>query len=62
MKWKCCVCWVVEMEKEQLIEIVNMIMLFGKYKGCCLIDLLEEYLLWFVCKDEFLVGKFGELM
>ena len=42
------------MEKEQLIEIANTIMPFGKYKGRRLIDLPEEYLLWFARKDEFL--------
>ena len=48
------------MEKEQLIEIANTIMPFGKYKGRRLIDLPEEYLLWFARKDEF--PKLGELM
>ena len=47
------------MEKEQLIEIANTIMPFGKYKGRRLIDLPEEYLLWFARKD---AGKLGELM
>lgn len=44
------------MEKEQLIEIANTIMPFGKYKGRRLIDLPEEYL-WFARKDEFLQGS-----
>ena len=39
------------MEKEQLIEIANTIMPFGKYKGRRLIDLPEEYLLWFARKE-----------
>lgn len=56
-KRKCCVCWVAEMEKEQLIEIANTIMPFGKYKGRRLIDLPEEYLLWFARKDEFPAGE-----
>ncbi len=50
------------MEKEQLIEIANTIMPFGKYKGRALIDLPEEYLLWFSRKGEFPQGKLGELM
>ncbi len=50
------------MEKENLIEIANMVMPFGKYKGRVLIDLPEEYLLWFARKDEFPQGKLGELM
>ena len=35
---------------------------FGKYKGRRLIDLPEEYLLWFARKDEFPAGRLGELM
>lgn len=50
------------MEKEQLIEIANTVMPFGKYQGRVLIDLPEEYLLWFARKGEFPKGKLGELM
>ncbi len=50
------------MDKEQLIEIANTIMPFGKYKGRVLIDVPEEYLLWFARKDEFPQGRLGELM
>lgn len=50
------------MDKEQLIEIANTEMPFGKYKGRCLIDVPEEYLLWFARKDEFPAGRLGELM
>lgn len=50
------------MEKEQLVEIANTEMPFGKYKGRRLIDLPEEYLLWFARKDEFPAGRLGELM
>lgn len=50
------------MDKEQLIEIANTVMLFGKYKGRVLIDVPEEYLLWFARKDEFPQGHLGELM
>ncbi|MBS9424880.1 DUF3820 family protein [Photorhabdus caribbeanensis] len=50
------------MEKENLIEIANTAMPFGKYKGRMLIDLPEEYLLWFARKGEFPRGKLGELM
>ncbi|VDZ59886.1 DNA polymerase III subunit epsilon [Serratia odorifera] len=38
------------MEKENLIEIANTVMPFGKYQGRVLIDLPEEYLLWFARK------------
>ncbi|ANR80606.1 MULTISPECIES: DUF3820 family protein [Kosakonia] len=50
------------MEKEQLVEIANTVMPFGKYQGRRLIDLPEEYLLWFARKDSFPAGRLGELM
>lgn len=50
------------MDKQQLVEIANTVMPFGKYKGRVLIDVPEEYLLWFARKDEFPAGKLGELM
>ncbi|MBD9642203.1 MULTISPECIES: DUF3820 family protein [Pantoea] len=50
------------MDKQQLVEIANTVMPFGKYKGRALIDVPEEYLLWFARKDEFPAGKLGELM
>ena len=50
------------MEKEQLIDIANTVMPFGKYKGRRLIDVPEEYLLWFARKDQFPAGHLGELM
>jgi uncharacterized protein (DUF3820 family) len=50
------------MEKQHLIEIANTVMPYGKYKGRMLIDLPEEYLLWFARKDEFPQGHLGELM
>jgi len=50
------------MEKEHLIEIANTVMPFGKYQGRVLIDLPEEYLLWFARKGEFPQGHLGELM
>ena len=49
------------MEKEDLIQIANMVMPFGKYAGRVLIDLPEEYLLWFAQKG-FPRGELGELM
>nr|WP_275051522.1 DUF3820 family protein [Brenneria goodwinii] len=45
-----------------MIEIANMQMPFGKYQGRALIDLPEEYLLWFARKGEFPQGRLGELM
>ena len=50
------------MDKEQLIEIANTYMPFGKYEGRRLIDLPEEYLLWFARKDAFPAGHLGELL
>lgn len=50
------------MEKEQLVAIANTVMPFGKYKGRRLIDLPEEYLLWFARKDQFPQGQLGKLM
>ena len=50
------------MEIEQLVEIANTAMPFGKYKGRMLIDVPEEYLLWFARKNEFPAGRLGDLM
>ncbi|GLR10570.1 cytoplasmic protein [Mixta theicola] len=50
------------MDKQQLIEIANTVMPFGKYQGRVLIDLPEPYLLWFARKGEFPAGQLGELM
>lgn len=62
MKLKCCGCWGNKVDKDQLIEIANTEMPFGKYKGRRLIDVPEEYLLWFARKDQFPAGHLGELM
>ncbi|WP_445356759.1 DUF3820 family protein [Microbulbifer sp. ANSA002] len=48
-------------EKQQLIDIAQTSMPFGKYAGRVLIDLPEEYLLWFA-KKGFPTGKLGQLM
>jgi len=48
-------------DKEQLLEVVNTLMPFGKYAGRALVDLPEEYLLWFAGKG-FPAGRLGELM
>ncbi len=44
---------------EQLIQLANMKMPFGKYKGFYLCDLPEPYLVWFKGKG-FPPGKLGE--
>ena len=48
-------------EQEHLIKIARTKMPFGKYAGRVLIDLPEEYLLWFE-KKEFPSGELGLLM
>ncbi|MEN3752158.1 DUF3820 family protein [Mangrovibacter yixingensis] len=50
------------MDKAQLVEVANTVMPFGKYKGRVLIDLPEDYLLWFARKEAFPAGQLGELM
>ncbi|ELP5729907.1 DUF3820 family protein [Vibrio vulnificus] len=50
------------LEKENLIKLARVQMPFGKYAGRVLIDLPEEYLLWFARKDQFPEGELGELM
>ncbi|MEN8171037.1 MAG: DUF3820 family protein [Pseudomonadota bacterium] len=42
-------------------QLANQPMPFGKYKGKVLIDLPEEYLLWFA-KKGFPAGDLGRLM
>ncbi len=49
------------MENEDLILIANQKMPLGRYQGTALIDLPEEYLLWFVDRG-FPQGRLGELM
>ena len=49
------------LEKENLIKLARMQMPFGKYAGRVLIDLPEEYLLWFD-KKGFPQGELGDLM
>lgn len=48
-------------DKQDLLKIANTEIPFGKYKGKTLIDLPEEYLLWFVDKG-FPEGRLGFLL
>jgi uncharacterized protein (DUF3820 family) len=50
------------LEKQNLIKLAQMRMPFGKYAGRYLIDLPEEYLLWFERKGEYPSGELGNLM
>lgn len=50
------------LEKENLLKLARMKMPYGKYAGRVLIDLPEEYLLWFARKEAFPDGELGELM
>lgn len=47
--------------KQHLIRLTQVEMPFGKYKGRVILDLPEEYLLWFARKD-FPSGELGLLM
>ena len=49
------------LEPEHLLKIANTKMPFGKYAGRMLIEVPEEYLLWFAQKG-FPRGELGELM
>ena len=48
-------------DKNQLIELLEFKMPFGKYKGRVIIDLPEHYLVWFSQKG-FPKGKLGDLL
>lgn len=48
--------------KTHLLRLAHVKMPFGKYAGRVIIDLPEEYLLWFARKGEFPQGEVGELM
>lgn len=48
-------------EQQDLVRIANQTMPFGRFKGRALIDLPEEYLLWFV-DCGFPAGQLGDLM
>ncbi|WP_274475938.1 DUF3820 family protein [Mangrovimonas aestuarii] len=47
--------------QNQLIELANAKMPFGKYKGYYLVDIPEYYLVWYKQKG-FPKGKLGEQM
>lgn len=51
----------MNLEKEHLLKLASMKMPFGKYQGRVLMDLPEEYLLWFA-KKGFPNGELGRLL
>lgn len=48
-------------ERQTLLELAEMRMPFGKYKGRLLIDLPEPYVVWFSQRG-FPAGKLGEML
>ncbi|KLV10363.1 MULTISPECIES: DUF3820 family protein [Photobacterium] len=48
-------------DKEQIVKLANVKMPFGKYSGRVIIDLPEEYLLWFD-KKGWPSGELGDLL
>ncbi|WP_250656216.1 DUF3820 family protein [Alkalimarinus coralli] len=48
-------------DKQDLVKLAKVKMPFGKYSGRVLIDLPEEYLLWFA-KKGFPEGALGHLL
>ena len=48
-------------DRQFLIDLANMKMPFGKYKGRFLIDLPEHYIVWYKNKG-FPAGKLGKQM
>jgi len=51
----------MEFNGQQLIKVANTRMPFGKYEGRRLMDLPEDYLVWF-SKKGFPEGQLGELL
>jgi len=49
------------LQQENLLKLARTHMPFGKYQGRAIIDLPEDYLLWFA-KKEFPKGELGQLM
>lgn len=47
------------MQEQDLLDAINQVMPFGKYRGCRLLELPEPYLVWFHAKG-FPAGKLGK--
>ncbi len=50
------------LNKQNLLKAAHTKMPFGRFSGRYLIDLPEEYLMWFEKKGAFPEGKLGKLM
>ncbi|OBT09403.1 hypothetical protein A9264_09025 [Vibrio sp. UCD-FRSSP16_10] len=50
------------LDKENILKLARMKMPFGKFAGRVLIDLPEEYLLWFQNKSQWPAGELGQLL
>lgn len=48
-------------DEEYFLKMLQMRMPFGKHKGCKLIDLPENYIMWFARKG-FPEGKLGAML
>ena len=48
-------------DKQHLVKLARVKMPYGRYQGRTIIDLPEDYLLWFA-KKEFPAGELGQLM
>ncbi len=57
----CALAEVAMFTQEDLLSLANMAMPFGKYNGKVLMDLPEEYLLWFQHKG-WPAGRLGQLL
>lgn len=53
--------WGMQYDPTPLLKLARMRMPFGKYKGFLLVDLPEDYVLWFY-NQGFPEGELGELL
>ena len=51
----------IQPDPEELIKLANYRMPFGKYKGRRLLEIPEDYFVWFARKG-YPTGKLGEMM